>query len=128
MSAHDTTTEATPPPRDRDLLTIVREWAVATMGVMLLLGGFAAWVLAASKAQAAEVAQVARIDAGAAASRVDAVQRELERHQAESAAVHGAMRGELVELQVDIRELYRVVRDGRRSERLEQPPATDGGR
>lgn len=115
-------------PSERDLLAIVREWAVATMGVMVLLGGFAAWVLAASKAQAAEVAQVARVDAGAAAARVEGVARELDRHERESAAVHLEMKADLHELQADIRELYRVVRDGRRSERLEQPLAADGGR
>lgn len=32
------------------------------------------------------------------------------------------------ETQLDVRELYRVIRDGRRSERLEAPPVTDGGR
>lgn len=39
------------------------------------------------------------------------------------------VRSDVHELQLDVRELYRVVRDGRRSERLEQPPTTaDGGR
>ncbi len=38
------------------------------------------------------------------------------------------VRSDVHELQLDVRELYRVVRDGRRSERLEAPPSTDGGR
>ncbi len=38
------------------------------------------------------------------------------------------VRSDVHELQLDVRELYRVVRDGRRSERLEAPPVSDAGR
>lgn len=38
------------------------------------------------------------------------------------------VRVDVHEVQLDVRELYRVIRDGRRSERLERPPpAQDGG-
>lgn len=51
------------------------------------------------------------------------------RHQEDSAEVHLELKRDMAELARDVRELYRVVRDpSRRSERLEQPVAPDGGR
>lgn len=109
------------------VVTVVKEWAAVTTGVMVLLGGFAAFVLGTAHAQTAEIVQAVRADAGAAASKADVVARRLEQHEKESAAVHLEIRDDVHELQKDIRELYRVVRDGRRSERLEAPPRQDGG-
>lgn len=82
--------------------------------VLAILGGFLggyAHLVGEARAQA---------DAGTAPlkARVEVLEQEQKQ-----------VRADVHEVQLDVRELYRVIRDGRRSERLEQPPApaTDGG-
>lgn len=51
------------------------------------------------------------------------------RHEREEAETISELKRDVAELARDVRELYRVVKDPtRRSDRLEQPVNTDGGR
>jgi len=57
------------------------------------------------------------------------VQKALDEHKAAEAVTIAELKDTIREVRVDIRELYKVVQTGRRSERLEQPaPEKDGGR
>lgn len=68
-----------------------------------------------------------KVDAGVAPveRRVGELEHALDRHETESARVHAELKGDLAEVQGDIRALYRAVMTGRPQERLEQ--ARDGG-
>jgi hypothetical protein len=92
---------------------------------VLGLGGGAVGV----RALRAEAQEVARIEAKATA---DAGVKAIEQRVVFLEQVAVQQGRATFETQVDIRELYRVVRDGRKSDRLERAPAapsgTDGGR
>lgn len=111
-------------PELRRALTWSDLRAAGLVLVAIVAGTVSAWQLLTSTARA----QAA--DAGAEVTRrVQAMEDAGRRHVAESDATHARLQADLHELQQDLRELYRVVRDpSRRSERLESPPTVDGGR
>ena len=117
-----------PSSERKDLLTIVREWATATVALMLLLGGFAMHVLNASAAHAAEAKKVATDEAEKAKQELASLRGEVTMHVADERQARLEQKSDTSEIQRDIRELYRVVREpGRRSARLEKPLADGGG-
>lgn len=124
VAVHDDTAEhPLTAPELRRALTWSDLRAAGLVLVAVVASTVTGWQLltATARAQATEAgAEVTR--------RVQAIEDAGRRHADESAAVHHELKQELAELQRDIRELYRVVRDpSRRSERLEQPAAVDGG-
>lgn len=124
VAVHDDTAEH--PVTAPELRSVLTWSALRSAGVALVAvvaGTVTGWqvLTTQARAQATEVtAETVR--------RVQSLEDAGRRHADESAAVHAELKQELAELQRDIRELYRVVRDpSRRSERLEQPAAADGG-
>lgn len=122
----------------KTLVLLVKEWAAVTIAVMVLLGGFAGFVLNTAHAQAAELAESTKRDAGRLEGELLDLRARAEIDRKASAAaelehdrVHGELRGDIHEVQADVRELYRLMNGAgmvRRSERLEQPtPQKDGG-
>jgi hypothetical protein len=111
----------------KSLLTIVREWAAATVTVMLCLGGFAGFVLSTAHAQTAETVQAIRADAGRAQADAIAVRDELREHEETSRRIHAELGADMHELQLDIRALYRRIETGQPQPRLEHPLPNDGG-
>lgn len=100
------------------------------VGVGVILGGcgfaYAQTVKSDAKAEARQAA-----DAGAALIRVEVttLRSDFETNKKDVADALRRLSDDNHETQLDVRELYRVIRDGRRSERLEAPPPiTDGGR
>lgn len=124
--------------KPQDVSTLVREWAGATIGIMVVLGAFAGWVLNSSRAYAEEAVRAAVADAGAATARADIAtgrvaiaQADLAAHIAEERQARLQVSSDVHELAVDIRELYRVMRPAGaadRSPRLEKPVTDGGGR
>lgn len=118
----------------KELVTVVKEWAGLTIGVMVLLASFAGFVLQQAHAQTVDAVATARADAGVVARRVEEVEKMLDRHVHEESESRIEVRREVrevreaqVEVQRDIRDLYRALRDGKRSERLERDAGAEGG-
>jgi hypothetical protein len=124
LPVHDPTPEH--PVTAPELRTLLTWQSLRSAGVALVAvvaGTVTGWqvLTTQARAQAGEVsAEVSR--------RVQAIEDAGRRHEAESDATHAAIKADMHELQRDIRELYRVVRDPtRRSERLEAALPKDGG-
>lgn len=94
----------------------------------LMLGAFAATIAGVVLYGQHALAQVVRseVDGGITqtAQQVHVLSERLERHEHESADVHLAIKADMLEVQRDIRALYKAVMTGQRQERLEP----DGGR
>lgn len=87
-------------------------WQDAAVALAILGGFLGGYVHLVGEARAQADAGVMPLKA-----RVDAIEAEQAR-----------VRADVHEVQLDVRELYRALRDGRRSQRLETPPApVDGG-
>lgn len=115
----------------KNLITVVKEWAGVTIAVMLLLGGFAGFVLSTAHAQT---------DAGITS--LQSAQRSLEsrfeRHVLDSAQVERILAEDVHQLRQeqnrmrqeqsdDIRALYQAVRTGRAQPILEEVARPDAG-
>lgn len=105
------TTSSEKPVTPSDLRKQFR-WQDLAVALAILGGFLGGYVHLVGEARAQADAGTAPIKA-----RVEALEQEQRQ-----------VRVDVHEVQLDVRELYRVIRDGRRSERLERPPpAQDGG-
>lgn len=99
------------------------------VGVGIFLGGcgyaYAQTVKSDAKAEAR-----AAVDAGAQQISADVrtLRADFEANKKDVGDALRRLSDDNHETQLDVRELYRVIRTGRSSERLEAPPVTDGGR
>lgn len=125
--------QSIPPERRKELLTVVREWAAVTITVMVLLGGFAGFVLQSAHAQTVDAISAAKADAGAQVKRLDTVEASLERHITEEAAAREAISRKLEAAEERnarrFEALYNAVLERRPQPGAEEltKPARDGG-